>query len=331
MKPEDSTQQEEVELSDSVTAARTSNLRETNPELYGGEAKKVELVVDDKDAEAVAAKAAEDVASVAAQKVADDDDGGDNQMIPRARLNEVTRDKKSAQEEATALRARLEALEQAEAAREAAAQAAASPARDIEAELNALEDQFDNGDIEADEFRPKRRALERDLRQQVSDAAVAKALEEVERRNGEQARQSKEQEWTTASTKFMSDPLNAAYQDPIRAGALNQAMQLVSTEHGGAISYADLLEEARQRVEKAFGGDATARGETAQDRVKRERTAAAALAAAQASALPDRPLGGIGQRGAGEGAADSEAVSREEWKKLPQAEKDKMLGKTAAA
>lgn len=335
MNTETDNQPDDTELSDSVTSARASNLRETSPELFTGEPKQDATPPEgdaggDKDADADAAAAAAGDDGDAAGDAATAG-GDDNQLIPRARLNEVVREKRTAIEAAEALRVRLEALEQAETDRQtAAAKAAEAPARDIEAELDALEEKFDEGDLDQAEFRTQRKVLERELRAQERDAAVAAALSEVERRNGEQQQQTKAQQWEAASTKFMTDPLNAAYADPIRQGALNQAMKVVLAENGGVMGYDELLEESRLRVEKAFGGDTKPRNESPQDKVTRERRARAALAAAEASSLPDRPIGGVGARGTGEGKEDPEQISREEWRKMSPAEKDKHLGKTPA-
>lgn len=322
----------DVELDDSVASARASNLRETNPELYGEEAK----APDD----AAAADAGTDAGTAAAGEKTDDAPAGDTadagakpgdeqQHIPRARLNEVVQEKKDALAERDALRARLAEIEAEQQA--AAAKAAELPARDIEAEMDELDAKYDAGDIDSDERRAQMKVLQRDLRKQLAEEATAAALQAVEQRDTQRAAQTQAEQWQEASDRFMADPKNAAYKEPIRIAALNEAMKAVDTERGGKITYDDLLKEARNRVEVAFGGSVAAEGaETPQQKVARERREAAARAAAEASALPDRPSGGVGARGT-DATKDVENISRAEWRKLPQSKRDELLGKIPAS
>lgn len=318
----------EVELSTSVSAARASNLRETNPELFGGE-KKAEAGDD------AGADAGKEGATTGDEHA--DDETGSSQQIPRARLNEEVSKKKILRQERDAATERADALQakldQIEADRVAAAQAAADtaaklPARDIEAELEALQQSFEDGEIESDELHAKRKELNKDLRQQLRDEAVAEALAAVEQRDAKNAQQTQAQQWESATAKFFDAPENAAYKQPIRVAALNEAMKVVSAEHGGKIGYDELLAKARDSVEVAFGGKPST--QTAGDRVAKQRREAAALAAAGVSSLPERPIGGEGER-SGKDGKEVDSISRAEWRKLPQAKKDEMLGKTAAA
>lgn len=339
MNPETETQDNEPELSDSVDAARSSNLRETNPELYGEEKAKADEAADDADAKPDADKPADDDAASdeAADKAdkpdeaATEDDGADDkQHIPRARLNEVVREKKDALAERDALQARIDAIESAEKERTLAAEEAAkAPARDIDAEIDAVIEKYEAGDLDEAEKRAALKPLERDLRKQLTDQAVAAAVKASEQRDSERSQQTQAAQWEDATAKFMADPLNAAYKEPIRIAALNEAMKVVDTEAGGKMAYAELLQVARDRVEVAFGGAPSSATETSQQKVTRERRELAAKAAAGTSVLPDRPNGGIGTRGT-PAPLDTESISRAEWRKLSQAQKDEALGKTPA-
>jgi len=322
---------DETPLDDSVNAARAGNLRESNPELFGEEPKvKADAPTD--DGAAVEAVAAGDADSSDTPAV-DDAAGGEGKnkggdQIPRARLNEVVAKEKNTAAERDALRARLEEIETAQ--RLAAEEAARQPERDIDAEIEAVIKQYDDGDIDDAEKRALLKPLERDLRQQGIDKAVAVALAEVEKRNGERTAQTEAEQWAAATTRFSADPANEVYQTPIRIAALNEALKEVSAEHQGKIGYDELLKEARDRVEVAFGGKPSSTTETTQQRVTRERREAAARAAAEASSLPAMPSGGVGARGS-DGTRDVENISRAEWRKLTQAQRDEMLGKTPAS
>jgi len=318
---------DETLLDDSVTAARAGNLRESNPELFGEEPKvmvdtpAVDVPASEEGGEADAPGSTDDAA-------ADEGKNKGDQQIPRARLNEVVAKEKNTAAERDALRARLDEIEAAQRAAEA--EAARQPERDIDAEIEAVIEKYDNGDIDDAEKRALLKPLERDLRQQGIDKAVAVALAEVEKRNSERMAQTDAEQWATATAKFNADPANAVYQTPIRIAALNEALKEVSAEHQGKIGYDELLQEARDRVEVAFGGTPSTTTETAQQRVARERREAAARAAAGASSLPAMPAGGVGARGS-DGTKDVENISRAEWRKLTPAQRDELLGKTPAS
>lgn len=126
--------------------------------------------------------------------------------------------------------------------------APADPARDFEAELKALKEEYEEGRLDMDEYLGKRD----DIRDERSDARLeARLAAEREQQTAEQARLSQEatqQRWKDATTEFFADPTNAALVDnPIKTGAFQAAIQ----EAGKQVPQGDfnaVLAKARELV-----------------------------------------------------------------------------------
>jgi len=150
---------------------------------------------------------------------------------------------------------RMAAAADAIAARAAEPAAPAAPAtpepqpRDFNAELAALDQRFDDGDIDEAERRSEERRILREQAQADARAEVERANAEARQRAEAQAAQDAEAAWDSAQTAFFADAGNAALvADPIKAAAFKAAVDVVFAEKQGAITYPDLLVEARTRV-----------------------------------------------------------------------------------
>jgi hypothetical protein len=231
-------------------------------------------------------------------------------MIPKARFDEVNSKAKDLERENAELKAKAEA-------------AAANPVegRDYEAELSALDKKYDDGDVDFATYQKESRALNR-------EQAKAETLAEVAKQNALSEQQRSEQLWSEAKAAFFADPDNAEYaSNPVRQAALSAAVQVEFQQAGGRISYADVLVKARDSVEDAFGVAKPATNSADPHAARRAKDAAAAAAA---SGTPAPISGGVGARASKDGKVEiTSATKPSVWAKLPQVEKDRLLGITS--
>lgn len=260
--------------------------------------------------------------------------------IPLGRFNEVISQRDKAAQERDAMAQRLAALEQQERDRATeaarlAAEAAKAPPRDFKAERAALKEKYRNGTLDQDEYEDARDALadeesaEREAR--IEAAATKKAADMLDQRTAKQREDQQNEAFASARTSFLAEPANSIYGTSVLAAdALNKAMQLIFAQDP-ELAPTDLFAKANAEVRQAFGMTPapTPKKETEQERVKRERGAQAALLAAQGGLAALPPAGGMGARGAGQQMDDeADDISRAEWARLSQAERDRRLGKT---
>lgn len=121
--------------------------------------------------------------------------------------------------------------------------------RDFDAELAALEQKYDDGDIDHAEYRKAERALIREQTQAETLAAVAKqneAAAEAARKAHEAAQ---EVAWNEANATFFADPGNAALiGDNVKRAAFQAAVQDAFTDAKGTLSFDQVLVKARERI-----------------------------------------------------------------------------------
>ena len=319
----------EIELNDSINSKP-----DITPELLGrAEPAKVEDKVD----EALPALALEDLEAIAGEEDDRDDKG---RFVPRARLDELTAKRRDAEDRLTAAEEKLSRMEAEREAREAAEREAtekAQKSRDFDADRDALQEKFDSNEIEQADFRRQMRELDKEEREQIRRLAVAEAIEQIDKRNTEAAKRQHEQTIERASAdlkeaaeRFLAEPENAPYKtDQFRIAAFNVAKEEVWAEKAGNIGWDELLEEARERVEKYFAPHAKTADETPAERVARERREQEQKAAATVRDIPGRPNGGMGSRALQGRDDENLEMSRNEYANLPQAERDRLLGKVA--
>lgn len=319
----------EIELNDSINSKP-----EITPELLGRAAP---AKVEDTKEDDPPALSVEDLEAIATDDEERDDKG---RFVPRARLDELTAKRREAEDRLTAAEEKLSRMEAERQASEAAAREAAEKAknsRDFDAERDALQDKLDNQEIEQTDFRKQMRELDKEEREQIRRAAVAEAIEQIDKRNTEAQQRQHEQTIERASAdlkeaaeRFLAEPENAAYKDDkFRIAAFNVAKEEIWAEKDGNISWDQLLQESKDRVEKYFAPQAKVADETPAERVARERREQAQKAAASVRDIPGRPNGGMGSRALQGRDDDNLEMSRNEYAKLPQAERDRLLGKVA--
>lgn len=333
MKTEDDT-----ELTDSVSAV---NLKERNAELAGDDDKPSKLE-DLTEADLAAIAGDEDADGKEKDDGADDGKARDEngRFVPRARIDELTAQRnkeREARELAERERDELKraAQERAEAER-IAAEAKAREQHDYDADRVALDAKYDANEIDQAEYRKQLREIDKADRAQdrrlAEEAAVERVRKETKAERERAETQTAEQiaaDAHAAAAAFIEKPENAAYKgDPIRMAAINVQREIIYNEKGGNIGWAELLEEAKARVE-AYFGERTAKPatETEAQRVARDRREKQAAITASTSTLPSRPEGGTGARSSTKD--DDDDISTEEYRKLPKAERDRRLGKVA--
>ena len=334
------------ELTDSINDPAAKDLRANSPELFNSAIEAPTTTTDDgntgaddagaDDTTAGATEGAEDGPGDAGAATATGKAPRRDDRVPKSRLDEVIAERNAERdarrqesEERGALKARLDLLEQARAGTPPPTPAAASTERDIQAEIDALEDQYDSGDLEIEEYRKAHRTLNKELQSQLVDRAVSRATKKVEDDLAASALQGNQQKFESALAGFLADPTNKVFQDSaIHAAALNTAMEELAKETGYNITHADLFARGKEKVLIAFGQSPAPvpAGETEKQRVERERRNASIAQNGLAATIPGRPAGGLGARGT-QTDIDPGRVSTAEWAKLPQAERDRQLGK----
>lgn len=321
---------DETELTDSVNDAAGKDLRTNSPDLFGDtpsedDAKPIDPEFTLEDLEAIAS---------------DDDDERDDKgrFVPRSRVDELTAQRNAERDARAAAEARATALEEAQAEQARAAQEAAdklAAQRDFDAERDALQEKYDANELDLADFRKQTRVIDKEQREFDKRMAVAEAIYLIDKRNTEAEQRQHEQTVQRASAdlkeaaeRFLAESDNAVYKDDqFRIAAFNVAKEEIWIERNGNIAWDDLLTQAKERVEEHFAP--VDKASAAVDKTLRERREKAAKAASEVTAIPARPNGGMGSRALANRDEDNMEMSRVEWSKLPQAERDRILGKTA--
>lgn len=335
-------QHENTELTDAIPGTGT-NIRERDPELFGDKpaASKLEQFTADELAAISGDDADDDAPPRPGEAVPDRDDSG--RFVPRERIGELTAQRNKERERAEAAEARAAQMEQERQEREeaerAAAEAKALQVHDYDADRAALDAKYEALDILEPEYRKELRNIDKAEREQdrriAEENAVARLRKEQQvERDAAASRRAEEAETgaQTAAEAFLAKPENAAYRtDRFRIAALNAEREAIYLERKGNITWDELLEEGKKRVEAYIAEKkpaAAAATETDAQRVARERREAQAKTTATVSSLPSRPDGGVGARATTE-PEDGNDISPEQFRALPKSERDKRLGRTA--
>lgn len=216
------------------------------------------------------------------------------------------------------------------------------PARDfdkeegeIEAAQAALDKRYDEvGDLTDEEYRKetralsgKLRALDRDRSRYDVHAELAQQAEALEK---EQV-QAQQQAWD-ADVKTWEDSLGEWLKNPLRRGAVQQAMDLMnqdpemaSLDNATFLQKLDeyLADEFQSYPRKAAAGDAAAAGTGTKASPRQQ---AAAKAAAAASSAPPPITGGVGNRGTTQEEVDVENIPLGKFKNLSKEKRAAALG-----
>lgn len=337
---------EQIQLTDSVNDPNAKDLRSKAPELFNNDVTQALPgdANDDAGADAGADEAGADGDAAATGADAEGADGGDKGgdrgkeggPIPKKRFNEVLEQRDAAKQRAAQLeqeRADLVArLEAAEAANKTAAQEQADAAaqRDIRAELEALDDQYDLGDLDVGEYRKQQRVLQRALDKQIEDRASAAAKAVGAAAVQEDRALSNQQQFERARDGFLARPENKMFNDHVPAAtALNAAMQEIAAANPTKrFTHEELFEAGRARMVEVGMLAAPAGATDPKKATEEQRARQSAQQNATAALIPPHPAGGRGDRGNADPAIDMTSVSASEWAKLPQARRDELLGKT---
>lgn len=255
-------------------------------------------------------------------------------MIPKPRLDEVLNRVSELERQLRDRDARDAVLGAAPQERDFAAERGQIKAL-WDTETAALKKQWDDGDLDADEYHDQRDALtvkygELGNALTVEEARYVVATERVASR--QQAVQEEAQTrwndkiagWVAANEAFMANP--------IRKKAVADLLIALDTEGDGLDDDA-LIALMQEQAFEAFGWAAPAAGVTASPADVRAaalqtRQAAAARAAAAASAAPPQVAGGAGA-GNREIAIDLEQLKPGDFSKLPESAQRALLGEDA--
>lgn len=225
--------------------------------------------------------------------------------IPKPRFDEVIAERNREREGRLAAERRNAELE--------AAQAKASQ-RDYTGELDALEQQYDDGDIE---FKAYQKARDELVAGQAQEAALAAHTERMQK----QAEQDREAAWSAAQATFFTEHPTYA-ESKVRMGALKEVLAELAPQ--GFASFTDLLAQAHAQVE----AELSPKGEPAAPVVS-ARAAQAAAAATAAANTPPSIMGGVGGRGTAAGVIDLKHMKQGNFSKLSKQEQEALLGEGA--
>lgn len=251
--------------------------------------------------------------------VAGEGDGG-GPMIPKARFDEATGE----------LKDRLRAVEETAAVQRAEREALLKPLgepRDFAKERAELKERFNNGDDELslDDYLEAREQLTLEEAEYKARAAALHASAEAQRIAREQQWEERINKWSEANAELLGISVIRQEVEAFLAGNDDQK-----------ISDDDLIKKLDEHVKatvgsfrKLFGGQpesaaAASAADTAAD-PHAERNKRDAAAAAAASAVPGVASGGVGERGKS-AELDRGHLTREQWDKLPESEKQRLLG-----
>jgi len=237
------------------------------------------------------------------------DDDAKPDVIPKPRFDEVISERNAERERREAAERRAAELE----AQLAAAQK--GPTRDFDAEINALEQKFDEGDIDFKEYQKQHATL-------VADKVRAEIAEKAAEERKQAAEQTAEQQWQAAQARFFGEAENAELIDTrAKKVAFVDAVQQVA-EAGGAATYDDMLAKAAEIVRREL--PAAPKKDVVDPHAARR--AADAAAATAASATPAPIAGGVGNRAGVDQALDLKNLKPGAFSKLPKDQQEKLLG-----
>jgi hypothetical protein len=173
-----------------------------------------------------------------------------------------------------------------------AAAAAAPTEPDWDAQRRALKEKFDKGELDDSAYETEREKLIEQKAEwraeQKASATVQAALKQQDELRARQQQEELDAQWNRSLREFMAVETNAAFlSDNTRTAAFNAVLTAVAGEMPGA-NYAQMLNEALLRTQKAFGVSpppaAAAAVKAADDRAAIEKAVAAR--AAQAGNVP---------------------------------------------
>jgi len=269
----------------------------------------------------------------------DDDDGEEahgnsGEMITKNRFDRVNERRKAAEAEAAQLREILTNLSATHASDgrtdTTTATETAPEARDFDKEFSALQDKYDQGEIEEAEFRKEERKL-------IREQAKADALKEIEptlkelqqERQNARIEKIKAELSTEAAKAYERYPFLNVESEDANKDAINAVMAERDSLIQAGIAPAKALRMAVNEVAPQYGEAVTpAAAKTGKpaDEVAARRAAARKAAGAAENAQPPQ-LGGTGN-GARTQAAPKLSASvkdHEKWASIPEAERERSL------
>lgn len=217
-----------------------------------------ELDANDPEATAIAEAAAEDAAAREAAAAADGKATGDAPVDTPAGKEEPATPSPadSAADKLAAAADRMSQAADAMAARSAQPTEPAAPAeeapapRDFDAELKALKQKYEDGDIEdQEEYEAQRDAIrdERTAARVLAD--VQKQQEAAAAQAAKEAADAADAAWAEDTKAFFADPGNAALiDDEVKQAAFNAAVAVEYRNAKGQIDNQTLLAKARERI-----------------------------------------------------------------------------------
>jgi hypothetical protein len=265
---------------------------------------------DDTSAEEAAPAEVDDVAAAAPAK-GEEAQPPKVESIPKARFDEVIAERNADREARLAAERRLAEIE--------AAQAKAS-ARDYAGEIAALEQKYEDGDVDFVQYQKDRDAL---VTAQAQEAALAAHNERMQK----QAEQDRQAAWESAQTRFFGD--HKEYiddEDGTLMGALSAAVTKIA--QSGVTDYNEMLRLAHDKVAAKFSPKADDPAPAMPD-AGATRRADAARAAGAASNTPPPVSGGVGGRGTPSNVIDLNHLKPGKFSDLPKDQQEALLGEGA--
>lgn len=273
--PDDSTHPDNMD-----EAQRAAMMAELDEEEAGDEGETVaevpekapEAVKADEPAKVDEPEKAEavDDGSTKAEAAADEADEDDAKPVDRKAFNGVLKDLRITREELKAMKAQQ------------SVQLVAPSDRDFKTERSSLKEQWDNGELDTDEYNDKRDAL-------VLDEADHRAAVRFHTMQSEAASTAATSAWNGKVSAWEAD--NADFlANPIRKKAVNDLMAELEANPDSKLTDDELLSTVQTQAFEAFNWAGTpAAADPANPRM-----AAAARAAASASAAPPALASGVG-------------------------------------
>lgn len=313
------------------TGAELDELRASDPAAFDDEAKPAEVGEPGETAEAKEARERDENGRFKA-KEADakpSDEAGesadastnppaageakpDDNKVDKQAFDGVVSDLQEKRQELRAMRERIAALEAQQQA------AAAVPAKDYDAEIAALDQQYDDGDVEFSQYQADMKAL-------LIEKTRTEVLADVEAKRKQEAERAATQAWESAKAAFFDKPEHMALvEGRIKQAAFGAALQEAADE--GITGNAELLIAARDKV---LGVVAPAKGND-QPNPHANRNASNAAAATKAAATPPALNGGTGNRSSVAGVVDLSTMKPGSFSKsLTKEQQEAMLGEGA--
>lgn len=238
------------------------------------------------------------------------DEGDDKRTVSLSAFNGLLAELRQTREEVKAYKAQQAALAEAPAD------------RDFTAERAALKEQWENGDIDTDEYNDKRDALvleQADHRVAARMYQAQKAQEKAAAEQAIQAWNAKVQSWEADNADFLANPL--------RRKAVNDLLAALDADPANRMTDEELLAEVQKQAFDAFNwqGAAQAPAAAAAQNPMARRNANNARAAAAASAAPPAIAGGVSNASVAANI-NLEDMKPGEFKKLAKDVQQQLLG-----